>query len=376
MDKYKDVYESIYDYYKNVRGIELHYTKNVIEKHTRADFPVGALTGLRKHAVSTTGNLKTLPEADLLKSTKTGALDKPTKEIPENAVVVKAGESVQDAIDKNKGNNKVIVLARGVHTLEVPLKIYSGLTLAGYGKETILFLAPKMQAETIVCGDDSISNVVFRDLLIEGAVTVVTNNDPNHDRRTRSYMSAPSREGVVLRSEKGGAINNILFENVTIQNFTQNGVLIVGATNIKINQCDFSDNGSSVVPGAGLHHNLNLSHVVDCEIIDSRFDTSPFGNGIEIMFAKNMKVSGCEMSRNHLSGIRYSESENVVVERNLTEGNDRDGIEVENLMNGCKKMNIHSNLTQNNGCYGIYTNNVVAQRKQQHKLIQSPWFAY
>ncbi len=368
-EKYKDIYESFYDYYKNVRGIELPYTKEVIEKHTRANFPVGTLTGLRKHAHPATNNLKTLPETDFLKSAKTGALDKPAREIPGNTIVVRAGEPVQEAIDKNKGNNKVIVLERGIHTLEVPLKIYSGLTLMGYGKETILFLAPQVHAETIICGDDSLCNVAFHDLLIEGAVTVVTNNDPNHDRRSRSYMSAPSREGVVLRSEKGGAIKNILFENVTIQNFTKNGVLIVGAENIKINRCDFSDNGSSVVPGAGLHHNLNLSHVTDCWITGSRFDTSPFGSGIEMMFAKNVTVSGCEMSRNYLSGIRCSESENIVIESCLTEGNDRDGIEIESLMDGCKKVNIHSNLTQNNGRYGIYTNNVVLLKESDNTSV-------
>ncbi|MDR2682823.1 MAG: GH92 family glycosyl hydrolase, partial [Dysgonamonadaceae bacterium] len=177
MERYKDIYESIYDYYKNVRGMELPYTKEVIEKHTRAGFPVGTLTGLRKPAVPTPGNLKTLPETDFLTSAKTGAGDNPTKEIPGNAVGVRAGESIQDAIDNNRGKQATIVLAKGVHKLEAPLKMYGGLTLAGYGKESILFLAPQIHAETIVCGDDSLSDATFRDFLIEGAATVVTNND-------------------------------------------------------------------------------------------------------------------------------------------------------------------------------------------------------
>jgi poly(3-hydroxybutyrate) depolymerase len=302
--------------------------------------------------------LKTLPETDFLTSAKTGAGDNPTKEIPGNAVGVRAGESIQDAIDNNRGKQATIVLAKGVHKLEAPLKMYSGLTLAGYGKESILFLAPQVHAETIVCGDDSLSDATFRDFLIEGAATVVTNNDPNHDRRNREYMSAPSREGIVLRSEKGGVMKNILFENVTIQNFTKNGLLIVGASNIRIHRCDFSDNGSSVVPGAGLHHNLNLTQVENVNITDSRFDTSPFGSGIEILFGRNVTVTGCEMSRNRLSGIRCSESENIVVERSLTEGNDLDGITIESRMNGCKRVNLRDNLTQSNGRYGIYTGNV------------------
>jgi predicted esterase len=369
LDKYKDIYESLYDYYKNFRGIELPYTKEVIENHTRSEFPVGTLTGIRKYSVGNQKTLSALPETKFLKSTGTGALDKPTKEIPANAIVINAGEDIQQVIENNRNSRKTLVLARGVHTLEAPLKIYSGLTLAGYGKETILFLAPKMNTETIICGDDSLIDLTFRDLLIEGAVSIVTNNDPNHDRRGRSYMSAPSREGVVLRSEKGGAIKNILFENVTIQNFTQNGVLIVGASNLKINSCDFSDNGSSVVPGAGLHHNLNLSHVEKVEITDSRFDTSPFGSGIELMFAKNVRVSGCEMSRNKLSGIRCSESENITIERCLTEGNDKDGIAIDALMSGCKKVNIKNNLTQNNGRYGIFTNTVTLLNENENTSL-------
>ncbi|MDR2382860.1 MAG: GH92 family glycosyl hydrolase [Prevotellaceae bacterium] len=366
-NKYKDVYESIYDYYKNVRGIELAYTKEVIEKQTRAQFPVGTLTGIRQYSVNNSKTLAALPEVKCLKPTETGALNNPTKAIPENAVIVNPDDNLQEIIDKNK--DKTVVLSRGVHTLEAPLKVYSGLTLAGYGKETILFLAPKVHTETIVCSEDSLSNFTLRDLLIEGAVVVVASNDPNHDRRARSYMSAPNRAGVVLRSEKGGIIKNILFENVSIQNFTQNGVLIVGATNIKIKNCDFSDNGSSVVPGAGLHHNLNLSHVADCEITNSRFDTSPFGSGIEVLFGKSITVAGCEMARNKLSGIRCSESENITITDCLAEGNDQDGISIESLMQGCKKVEINNNLTQNNGRYGIYTNNVVLLNENGNKNL-------
>lgn len=365
MNKYKDVYESIYDYYKNVRGIELAYTKKVIEKQTRDKFPVGTLTGIRKYtSKSPKGDLAQLAPFNGLVASATGALSNSTKAIPTNAIIVNPTDNLQEIIDKNK--DKTIVMSRGVHTLDAPLKVYSGLTLAGYGKETILFLAPKVSAETIICGEDSLNNFTLRDLLIEGAVNVVTNDDPNHDRRGRSYMSASSREGVVLRSEKGSIIKNILFENVTIQNFTQNGVLIVGASNINIKNCDFSDNGSSVVPGAGLHHNLNLSHVENVKISDSRFDTSPFGSGIELLFAKNVTISGCEMARNKLSGIRCSESENIVIENSLAEGNDKDGIAIESLMQGCKKVKISGNLTQTNGRYGIYTNNVVLLNESEN----------
>jgi predicted alpha-1,2-mannosidase len=356
-DKYKDIYESLYHHYTTVRGIALPFTKQVIERHTRKEFPVGTLTGIRRHPTANPRTLTPLPEVIYPKPTETGALHHPTTVLPDDAITVTPDDDLQAIIDTHRATT--IILSRGVHTLRAPLKVYSGLTLTGHGRETTLFLAPAVSAEAIVCGEDTLVDFTLRDLLIEGAVTVTPNNDPNHDRRSRSYMNAPSREGIVLRSERGGAIRNIRFEHLTVQNFTQNGVLIVGASQVVIHRCDFSDNGSSVVPGAGLHHNLHLSHVEEVSVTGSRFDSSPFGSGLELLYGKEVTVSDCEMSRNRLSGFRCTESDDITVANSLTEGNDRDGITVESLTDGCRKVSIRGNLTQNNGRYGIRTTNVL-----------------
>lgn len=371
MDDFRDIYESMYAYYAEVRGIELPYTGEIIRKHTRPKSAAGLLTGIRKYPnMQPSGKqLNQLHTVYYLKSTETGALDKPTAEIPANAVIVRPGESVQDAIDKNRESGVYIVLAKGVHTLQAPLKIYSEMILCGYGKESILFLSPELRAETIVNGEDDIHDVTLRDILIEGAVSVTENNDPNHDRRTRSYMSAPSREGIVIRSEKGGKIDNLLFEHVTIQNFTKNGILIVGASDVEINRCNISDNGSSVVPGAGAHHNLHISHTTDCRITDSRFDTSPRGNGVHILFGKNVVVSGCELSRNKLSGFYCAESEGVAVINSLIEGNDRDGITIDALLSGNKSVVIRNNYVQNNGRQGILSKNTESLEELDNILL-------
>ena len=79
----------------------------------------------------------------------------------------------------------------------------------------------------------------------------------------------------MIRSENGGRIENLTFENVTLQNFTKNGMLIVGGSGIKINRCNFTDNGAAVVPGSGFHHNLNLSYVTNGSVTNSRFCSSP-----------------------------------------------------------------------------------------------------
>jgi predicted alpha-1,2-mannosidase len=357
-EEYKDIYESFYDYYANVRGIALPHTREVILNHTRARFPLGTLTGLRRFPVPAPGEqLSALPAIDHLKASATGALEQNTRAFRADDIIVRPGENIQEAIDRNKG--KTIVLEKGVHTLHAPLKISGGLTLAGCGRETVLFLSPELRTETVTTDGDELTNVTIRDLLIEGAVSVTENSDPNHDRRTRSYMSAPSREGIVIRSERGAKISHLTFENITVRNFTKNGLLIVGASNVKIYRCDFSDNGSSVVPGAGFHHNLHLSHVTDVEITGSRFDASPFGNGVALLSSRNVRMTGNEMCRNKRSGIYCADSENVTILDNLAEGNDLDGISLDAMATNCASVTVRGNLLQHNGRHGMRTVRVV-----------------
>lgn len=364
-DKYKDAYESIYNHYKTVKGIEMPYTKEVIEKQTRPESSVGVLTALRVPLRHTPVAQKQIvqPDSRAKFPSVTGALNEPTASIPPGSIIIHPGESIQDAIDGNSNNNKWIILTKGVHTLKQPLEMRSGITLAGEGNESILFLSPELSSSTIVNASNDMHDVVIRDLLIEGATKTVANEDPNHDRRGRSYMSASSRGGILFSADEELQMKNIRFENLTVQNCTKNGVVIKGASNIKVLNCDFSDSGSSVVPGAGLHHNLNLSYVADCEITNSRFDTSPWGNGIYIIFGKNITVSDNEMCRNHLSGIYCVESGQITITGNLTEGNDRDGITVDAMLSGCKMITIRNNRSQNNGGHGIMTKNTTGLKE-------------
>ncbi len=354
-DTFKDAYESIYHHYKSERNTELPYTREVITKHTRSKSSTGVLTAIRPPAKHATPSTQIGPDRMAKQPSETGALDASLATPPQGAIVIQPGESIQKAIDANEGTGKWIVLAKGIHTLQEPLKMKSGIILSGQGKSTILFLDPKLQTTTIVNADNDMHDVVIRDLLIEGAIATVTNDDPNADRRIRSYMSAPSRGGILFSAEREGQMKNIRFENLTVQNCTKNGVSIRGASNIKVVSCDFSDNGSNVVPGAGFHHNLHLTHIDGCEILNSRFDTSPWGSGIDLSFGRNIVISGSEAGRNSLSGIRCTESKSIQVINNLTEGNDVHGIAFDALMDGSQNFTIEDNVSRNNGQYGIFT---------------------
>jgi len=351
-DRYKDVYESIYHHYQTVKGIEMPYTKDVIEKDTRPGSSVGLLTALRAPInytpIALKQKLQPDPKAKL--PSETGALAAASATAPAGSIIIKPGESIQNAIDKNANSNKWIILTKGVHTINESLKMQSGITLAGEGNESILFLSPGKGFEmAIINASEDMHDVVIRDLLIEGATKTVENEDPNHDRRGRMSMSAPSRGGILFSANKEHQMKNIRLENLTVQNCTKNGVAIKGGQNIKVINCDFSDNGGSVVPGAGLFHNLHLLHISDCEIRNSRFDISTFGNGIDLNFGKNVIISDNEAARNTLSGIRCSECENIRITNNLVEGNDQKGIFIDTLLNGSKNVEISNNLSQLNG---------------------------
>lgn len=359
-DRFRDIYESIYHHYHEVKGLEMPFTKRVMEEHTRKDSAMDALMGIRAPRKTRPAKNVFLPYAPLR-----GALEKNMEEAPSSATVIAPGGNIQQALDAAAGTGKWVVLEKGVHVLKTTLKIPNGVTLAGKGNGSILVLSPELRTKTIVNADETMHDVTIRDLLIEGAVNPVPNNDPNADRRNRSYMSAPSREGILFMAERSGQMRNIRFVRLTVQNFTKNGVSVRGAENVGVEACDFSDNGASVVPGAGFHHNLHLTHVRGVSIKDSRFDTSPWGSGIDLSFCENVVVEGSETARNKLSGIRCTESRNVALRNNLSEGNDGNGIRLDALMDGVKDFTLEKNITQYNGREGIFISNPAAGKVLQ-----------
>jgi parallel beta-helix repeat protein len=364
MEHKKDIYESIYNHYATIKGINLTYTKQIIDKFTREKSSQALLSSTRHTDDIIINSLATLKAEQKIKPTETGALYKANNNIPKDAIWIVPGESIQEAIDKNKGTNRWIVLKKGVHWLEQPLKMQSGIILAGEGRESILILRPEISAATIINANYEMNNVTIRDLLIEGATNPGTPFDPNHERNQRLYTYAQSREGIAFMSDSIGKMRNIELKNITVQNFTKNGVLISGASDIQIYHCDLDNNGSSVVPGPYFHHNLRLTHAENCEIRNSRFDSSLWGNGVDISFCNNILLSDNEAARNKLSGIYCTDNQNIIIVSNLLEGNDKDGITIDKLKDESENIIIQHNLIQYNSYHSIFmkSNNVILQQ--------------
>ncbi|MFV0470581.1 MAG: alginate lyase family protein [Paludibacteraceae bacterium] len=346
-NRMRDIYESIYKHYSLIKGINLVFSKQIIDKYTRAGSSTEFLTATRhtdKFFLSENLNLLTVEQK--IKPSETGALLTARIETPSNAIRITPGENIQSIVDRVP--NAHIILNQGVHVLNEPLKIRSGITLAGEGRGSVLILNENIQTPTIVNATMDMQNVIICDLLIEGATKSGTGFDPNYERTQRLFSSAPSREGISFMSDSVGKMKNILLENITVQNFTKNGILVSGAENVRINHCNADNNGSSVVPGQFFHHNLRLTRSSNSLITNSRFDSSLWGCGVEISFCNNILIENNECARNRLSGIYCLESRHIDILSNLLEGNDEAGIKIENLKDGCINIDIGKNLIQYN----------------------------
>lgn len=341
----RDDHEYVYRHY-TAMGLSLPYTGAAADS-VRAKATVSVLTAFRAP-----GKIKKSGNEKLQSGTvgyPAGAMPDPAYKAPEKALRVSPGESLQDALDKAAGTGKWVIATAGLHKLPATLRLPSGVTLAGEGVATKLFLDPESgMRDAIVNAQDDISDVTIRDLVVEGSVRPEPPTDPNS---ARSYRNQGNRGGIIFHGQREGQIRNISLINLTVQNCTFNGVFISGASGVTVTRCDFTENGSSVVPGPKLQHNLLLSHCADVRVEDSRLDTSPFGSGIALNQCSGAQVTRNEIARNAYYGVLIAESENIAITGNFIEGNDQSGVMIEFQYRGSENINVSNNQIQfNNGC--------------------------
>jgi parallel beta-helix repeat protein len=271
--------------------------------------------------------------------------------IPADAIVVKPGESVQEALNLASKSMKWVMLKTGVHTFKETLRIPSNVTLIGEGISTRLFLDPASGLrDVVVNATDDMHDVTIRDMVIEVSDRLEVPSDPNsHRSRGGGY----NRGGILFHAMKEGQMKNINLLNLTVRNATFNGVFISGADQVSVIGCDFDENGGNAIPGQKLQHNLLLTHCRNILVKDSRMTTSPFGSGISLDQCQNATISNNEIARNGYYGMLISESKNISATGNLVEANDRSGIMLEYLFSGNNQLKIHDNLIQYNADWGI-----------------------
>lgn len=343
----RDDYEYVYRHYA-ATGLSLPFTEAAADS-ARLKASESVLTAFRAPgSIKKTGNAK-LVVGNI--GYPAGAMPEPTYKTPMNAIRVAPGESLQAALDKASGTGKWVIATAGLHRLPATLRLPGGVTLAGEGVATKLYLDPESgMRDAIVNAHDDISDVTIRDLVVEGSVRPEPPTDPNS---ARSYRNHGNRGGIIFHGQREGQIKNVSLVNLTVQNCTFNGVFISGATGITVSKCDFTENGSSVVPGPALQHNLLLSHCADIRVEDSRLDTSPYGSGVALNQCRDAKVTRNEIARNTYFGVVVAESENVAITGNFIEGNDRSGVMVEFQYRGSANIEVSGNQIQFNDGSGI-----------------------
>lgn len=343
----RDDYEYVYRHYTS-KGLDMPYTRKAAElARVKADRSI--LTAFRAPAAGAPKNIPA-PRVSAI-AFPAGALDKTVTNVPPDAIIVNPGESIQDALDRASKTNGFVLVKAGLHTLPATVKLPGNVTLAGEGLSTVLFLDPNSSMrDAIVNADSFTSNLTIRDLVIEGSLKSDPGTDPNTNR---SFRSNGNRGGIILRASREGDMKNLSFINVSVLNCTFNGVMITGAVGVEVTGCNFTENGSTVVPGPRLQHNLLLSHCSNVRIKDSRLDTSPFGSGIALVSCKKVDVISNEIARNGYYGIDIQESANISVSGNLIENNDRSGIMLEFLSKGNQNIEIKDNVIHYNNGFGI-----------------------
>jgi len=344
---FRDDYEYVYRHY-TAMGIDMPYTKQAADS-IRPKANRSVLTAFRAPSG------KQVQKYDAPKPSAVaypaGAMEKAITKLQVNALIVKPGESIQEALDKAAAQNGWVVATAGLHKLPTTLKIPSGVTLSGEGLSTVLFLDPASGVrDAIVNASDDMHNVILCDLVVEGATDPDPGTDPNS---RRSYRSSGNRGGIIFLGQHEGQMKNITLRNVTVRNCTYNGVFISGASNLNIFCCDFNENGASVVPGPRLQHNLLLTHCSNISIKDSRMDTSPHGCGIAFTNCIDATITNCELARNAWVGMLVTESNNISVSGNLIEANDRSGIMIQYLYHGSENVTVSKNLIHYNNGFGV-----------------------
>ena len=372
-ERLQDIYLPVYQHYHFEKGLMMPFTALAVER-TRDRASVSLLTMYRGAGGSQPGsNLPVKREAPQPSpiAVQGGALREASAQPPADAVWVAPGQSIQAALDTTRGKGGWVVMSKGVHTLSAPLRLPSGMILAGEGTGTVLWMDAKATGPAIVNGSEDLHDVVLRDFVLDGATTSSLPRDPNAARRARSRPTAPSRGGIQFVARSGKALANLRLEHVTLRNCTETGLAIENARHLVLAGCSFTDNGASAPPGPKSHHNVCLRNVDGCEIADCRLNNSPAGNGVSLIASRHVMIASNEIARNALQGLHASDTQDLRVRNNLVEGNEAGGLVCSTEPGPCQRIKVVNNQVRNNGGPGLDIQHAVDSVAEGNRLFDN-----
>ncbi len=340
------------DHY-TAKGIEMPFLRELCARAKEQDpkaSPLARLTAYRAEFADKPAKL--VPPKPSGTAPNAGA--KPDGSAPGNGFVeLHPSDSLQQALNEYAGTGKTLFLRAGEYRLTSSLKLPSDIRLYGEGQKTVIICEPSVRTAAILLGDLDAKNITIENLVIEGASSHSVGSDRNSGRFKAGGRYKFQLAGISLRGEGGHKFSNILLKDLTVINFSRSGVYVSDADGLEIDNCDFTGNGSFVVPGPKLQHNLYIHHSEKIRIRNSRFDTSLYGCGLLLDHCRDWSVDSCEIARNGWHGVMVAECRKGRVENCLIEGNDACGVMAEYLYNGSSDIRISRNVVQCNADYGV-----------------------
>ncbi|GAB6007854.1 right-handed parallel beta-helix repeat-containing protein [Dysgonomonas reticulitermitis] len=350
--RYRGGFEFCLDYYTS-KGIDMPNLRELISRTTvnRLDNALWKLTSYCVKLYKTTPALQELKPSRI--AYMAGAKGQSEPNTMKDVVIIQTNQDLQSVLNSHAGSGKTLLLRKGEYRLKESLMIPSGIHLRGEGLNTVLICESAVRTAAIMLKDLDAHDITIENLVLDGAWEHDAGSDPNTGRFQRTGRLSNTLTGISFRGEAGHDLRNVIFKDLTVINFSRSGVYLSDVQGVEIDRCNFSDNGSHVVPGPRLQHNLLIHHSQGIRIRNSRFDTSLRGCGILAEHCQNIYIEACEVARNGWHGIMMAECQDGVTEGCLIEGNDGCGFYGDYFYSGSKNLSVKNNKIQYNNEYAV-----------------------
>lgn len=346
-------FEFFLDYYASV-GIDMPNLRELVSR-TVVSNPENAIWKLSSYSVQVHKKKATSLHgiAPTSIAYMAGARAKSEIGTLKDVAIVQPNQNLQSVLDSYAGSGKTLLLRKGEYRLKESLKIPSDIHLRGEGLNTVLICEPSVRTAAIMLKDLDAHHITIENLVVDGAWVHDAGSDPNTGRFNRSGRLSNNLSGISLRGEVGHDLQKITFKDLTVINFSRSGVYLSDVQGVEIDACNFSDNGSHVVPGPRLQHNLLIQHSKDIQIKNSRFDASLRGCGVVLENCSGISMEDCEVARNDWHGIMMADCQDGTTSGCLIEGNGSCGFYGDYYHKGSKKLVVKNNKIQYNNNYAV-----------------------